>query len=141
MTVQLSELQKDGMKGMPRFKSGQTVRVFRKIKEGDKERVQMFDGLVIEVNSPNSNAATITVRKIVSGIGVEQVFPVHSPLIEKIEIVKEAKIRRSRLYFMRALRGKKARLRERFLSAKELAELQSATETVAAESETAEAAA
>ena len=123
MTLQLQELQKTGMKKMPTFKAGQSVRVFRKIQEGEKERIQMFDGLIIETSAQNSNATTITVRKIVSGVGVEQVFQVHSPLIDKIEVVKEARVRRARLYFMRGRRGKAARLRERFLSADELAAL------------------
>ena len=125
MSVVLQDLQKTGMKkGMPRFKTGQTVKVYRKIREGEKERTQMFAGLIIEVKAQSSNAATITVRKIVGGVGVEQVFPIHSPLIEKIELIKEAKVRRAKLYFMRALRGKAARLRERFLSADELKAMQ-----------------
>ena len=135
MTVRIEELQAEGMKkNMPQFKSGQTVRVLRKIREGDKERTQTFEGLIIEVNNQNNVSATITVRKIVGGIGVEQVFPVHSPLVEKIEVVKEAKVRRSRLYFMRNLRGKAARLKERFLTAEELqAMTQSVTEEVSDE--------
>lgn len=120
MTVRIEDLRAEGKKGGVEYKAGQTVRVYRKIREGDKERVQMFEGLIIEVKNQRSTSATITVRKIVGGIGVEQVFPVHSPLIEKIELIKEAKVRRGRLYFMRALRGKAARLRERFFTESEL---------------------
>lgn len=125
MTVRIEDLRKEGKKmEVGAFSAGQTVRVFRKIKEGDKERVQIFDGLVIQVRNQKSTSASITVRKIVGGIGVEQVFPVHSPLIEKIELVKEAKVRRGRLYFMRNLRGKAARLKERFFTEEELKSMQ-----------------
>lgn len=121
MAVQIATLQKEGSaKKAPRFRSGQTVRVYRKIREGNKERVQMFEGLVIEAKNQGSNAASITVRKIIKGIGVEQVVPLYSPLVEKVELVKEAKVRRSRLYFMRNLRGKAARLKERFFTEEEL---------------------
>ena len=121
MTIRIEDLRSEAAtKGKVQYKAGQTVRVHRKIREGDKERIQVFEGLIIEVKNQKSASATITVRKIVGGIGVEQVFPVHSPLIEKIELVKEAKVRRSKLYFMRALRGKAARLRERFFTEEEL---------------------
>ncbi len=121
MTVRIEDLRQEGKKkSIISFRSGQTVRVYRKIKEGDKQRIQIFEGLIIEVNNQGSTSAAITVRKIVGGIGVEQVFPVHSPLIEKIELVKEAKVRRSKLYFMRGLRGKAARLRERFFTEADL---------------------
>lgn len=125
MTVRIEDLRSEGaQKGRAAYKAGQTVRVHRKIREGDKERIQIFEGLIIEANNQASNSATITVRKIVGGIGVEQVFPVYSPLIEKIELVKEAKVRQGRLYFMRALRGKAARLRERFFTEDELKAMQ-----------------
>lgn len=125
MTVRIEDLRKEGKKrGMTTFRSGQTVRVHRKIREGDKERIQIFEGLIIEVKNQQSASATITVRKIIGGIGVEQVFQVHSPLIEKIELVKEAKVRRGKLYFMRNLRGKAARLKERFFTEAELKEMQ-----------------
>lgn len=125
MTVRIEDLRQEGKKaGMVSFSAGQTVRVHRKIREGDKERIQIFEGLIIEVKNQGTLSASITVRKIVGGIGVEQVFLVHSPLIEKIELVKEAKVRRSKLYFMRNLRGKAARLRERFFTDKELQDMQ-----------------
>lgn len=121
-TIRIEDLRKEGMKvGSVKYRAGQTVRVHRKITEGDKQRIQIFEGLIIEVKNQNSVSATITVRRIVGGIGVEQVFPVHSPIIEKIELVKEAKVRQGRLYFMRNLRGKAARLRERFFTEKDIA--------------------
>jgi len=125
MTVRIEDIRQEGKKsGMATFRSGQTVRVHRKIREGDKERVQVFEGLIIETKNQGDSSASITVRKIVGGIGVEQVFLVHSPLIEKIELRKEAKTRRSKLYFMRGLRGKAARLKERFFTEAELKEMQ-----------------
>ncbi len=125
MTVRIEDLRQEDKKRVgTEFRAGQSVRVHRKIREGDKERTQIFDGLVIQVRNQSSLSATVTVRKIVSGIGVEQVFPVHSPLIEKIELVKEAKVRRGKLYFMRNLRGKAARLKERFFTDQELKAMQ-----------------
>ncbi|QQS59511.1 50S ribosomal protein L19 [Candidatus Peregrinibacteria bacterium] len=129
MSVRIEDLhQEERKKGMIAFRAGQTVRVHRKIREGDKERVQKFEGLVIGVRNQGNIAATLTVRKIVSGIGVEQVFQVHSPLIEKIELIKEAKVRRAKMYFMRSLRGKAARLRERFFTDEELKQMQAGAE-------------
>lgn len=91
-------------------KSGDTVRVHQKIKEGNKERVQVFEGLVIRTDRKNSHTASITVRRIASGIGVEKNFPVHSPLVTKIEVVKRSKVRRNYLSYMRKRTGKSARL-------------------------------
>ncbi len=96
----------------PVLKAGQTVKVHQRIKEGTKERVQIFEGLIIRINAGNDVSKTFTVRKLVEGIGVEKIFPVLSPTIEKIEVLKEAKVRRAKLYFMRNLSGKSARLRE-----------------------------
>ena len=95
----------------PKIAAGMTVRVSQKIKEGEKERIQNFEGLVIATNG-SGVSASFTVRKIVGGVGVEKVLPLHSKNIVKIEIVKRAKIRRSKLYFMRELRGKAARMSE-----------------------------
>jgi len=91
-------------------KSGDTVRVHQKIKEGNKERIQVFEGLVIRTDRPKSHTASITVRRIASGIGVEKNFPVHSPLVTKIEVVKRSKVRRNYLSYMRERTGKSARL-------------------------------
>jgi large subunit ribosomal protein L19 len=96
---------------LPRFRPGDTVKVHVKIKEGDKDRIQVFEGVVIAQKS-NGISSTFTVRKVTSGYGVERVFPVHSPLIDKMEVVRSGKVRRARLYFLRERRGKAARLKE-----------------------------
>ena len=96
-------------------RSGDTVKVHVKIKEGEKERTQTFEGLVISVKGENGVNQNITVRKIVSGVGVEKIFPIHSSTIEKIEVIKEAKVRRAKLYYMRERSGKSARLKETYL--------------------------
>jgi len=92
------------------FKSGDTIKVHFLIKEGDKQRVQIFQGLCIKVRN-KGQGSSFTVRKISSGIGVERIFPVHSPLIQKIETVSKGKVRRSKLYYIRELFGKKARIK------------------------------
>ncbi len=91
-------------------KSGDTVRVHQKIREGNKERVQVFEGLVIRTDRKNSQTSSITVRRISSGIGVEKTYLLHSPLVIKIEVVKRSKVRRNYLTYMRARTGKSARL-------------------------------
>jgi large subunit ribosomal protein L19 len=90
--------------------SGDTVRVHQKIKEGSKERIQIFEGLVIRTDRSGSHTASITVRRIASGVGVEKNFPVHSPLVTKIEVTKRSKVRRNYLSYMRQRTGKAARL-------------------------------
>jgi large subunit ribosomal protein L19 len=107
-----STLSKFTKKNPPLVKSGDTVRVHIKVKEGNKERVQIFEGLVIAVKHGVGLNGTFTVRKISLGVGVERIFPLHSPRIVKVERVKQSKVRRSKLYFMRDLRGKNARLKE-----------------------------
>ena len=92
-------------------KSGDTVRVHQKIKEGTKERIQIFEGVVIRVDRAASHTARITVRKIASGVGVEKSFLLHSPLVEKVEITRRSKVRRNYLSFLRERSGKSARLR------------------------------
>jgi large subunit ribosomal protein L19 len=94
------------------FKTGDTVRVHVKIVEGDKERVQIFQGTVISRRGSGASAS-FTVRKVSAGVGVERVFPVHSPNISKIQVLKKGKVRRSKLYYLRGLRGKKARIAEK----------------------------
>ena len=96
----------------PDFQIGDSVRVHVKIKEGDKERVQVFAGTVIARDGHGANE-TFTVRRISFGIGVEKVFPVHSPYIEKIEVERSAHVRRAKLYYLRDLTGKKARIKEK----------------------------
>lgn len=94
------------------IRPGYTVKVSQRIKEGDKERVQAFEGLVIARKHGNEPGATITVRRVAKGYGVEKIFPINSPTIEKIDIIKKGKVRRAKLYYMRELTGKKARLKE-----------------------------
>jgi large subunit ribosomal protein L19 len=96
---------------LPSFRPGDTVRVYVKIKEGEKYRIQVFEGVVI-AQKRNGVSSTFTVRKVTSGYGVERIFPVNSPIIEKMEIVKSGKVRRARLYYLRGRRGKAARLKE-----------------------------
>ncbi len=100
---------------MPDFRPGDTVRVHIRIIEGNKERVQAYQGVVIRRKRGNMNA-TFTVRKISHGVGVEKTFALHSPRLEKVEIVTRGRVRRSRLYYLRNLRGKAARIRERGLN-------------------------
>ena len=99
-------------KAAPEFQVGDSVKVFVKIKEGDKERVQAFAGTVIARDNAKSNSATFTVRRISFGVGVEKVFPVYSPYIDRVEVEHSARVRRAKLYYLRNLTGKKARLRE-----------------------------
>jgi|TARA_B110000238_G_scaffold7126_1_gene7269 large subunit ribosomal protein L19 len=96
---------------LPSFKSGDTITVFYKIKEGDKERTQFFKGDVLQ-RKGNKSTETFTIRKISNGIAVERIFPVNSPIIEKIEINKKGKVRRARIFYLRDLTGKKARIKE-----------------------------
>ena len=97
---------------IPVFKAGDTVKVHARIKEGDKERIQIFQGVVIRRRKGNLGA-TFTVRKVSYGVGVERIFPLHSPAIDKIEIVTRGKVRRGSLYYLRKLRGKAARIKEK----------------------------
>ena len=99
-------------KDLPPFRSGDTVRVHVKIREGDKERTQVFEGVVIRRRRGGSSGS-FTVRKVSYGVGVERIFPIDSPTVERVEIKSRGHVRRSRLYFLRDLRGKKARLRSK----------------------------
>jgi len=105
-------IEKEQMRAdIPGFKTGDTVKVYVRIIEGQKQRIQAFEGVVIRKRRGNSRA-NFTVRKISYGIGVERTFPMHSPVIDRIEVVTKGNIRRSRLYYLRSLRGKKARIKE-----------------------------
>jgi len=114
MSQQLIEaVTKSYMKtDVPEFRAGDTVKVHVRIKEGDKERIQIFEGLVIYRHS-GGISSTFTVRKMSSGIGVEKIFPVHSPMIAKIEVVRLGKVRRAKLSYIRSLSAKAARIKER----------------------------
>jgi large subunit ribosomal protein L19 len=97
---------------LPQFKAGDTVKVHLRIIEGEKERIQVFQGAVIRVHRGTVNA-TFTVRKVSEGVGVERIFPMHSPFIERVEVLSEGKVRRARLYYLRALRGKASRIKQK----------------------------
>jgi large subunit ribosomal protein L19 len=96
----------------PDFGPGDTVKVHVKIKEGEKERIQIFQGVVISKRKGGTNA-TFTVRKVSYGIGVERIFPLHSPTLDKIEVVTKGRVRRAKIYYLRNLKGKAARIKER----------------------------
>ncbi len=98
---------------MPSFNAGDTVNVHVKIREGNKERIQQFQGTVIQRKNSGSNGETFTVRKISGGIGVERIFPLLSPNIDKIDVVRRGKVRRAKLFYMRGRQGKAARIKER----------------------------
>ncbi|MBU2054005.1 MAG: 50S ribosomal protein L19 [Proteobacteria bacterium] len=105
-------LEKEQMRGdIPDFKTGDTVKVFIRIVEGQKQRIQAFEGVVIRKRKGDVRA-NFTVRKISYGVGVEKTFPLHSPSIDRIEVVTRGRVRRSRLYYLRSLRGKQARIKE-----------------------------
>ncbi|NWF54245.1 MAG: 50S ribosomal protein L19 [Syntrophaceae bacterium] len=108
----IEQLEKEQMRmDIPDFRAGDTVKVHVKIKEGEKERIQVFEGIVIRKRQ-GASRASFTVRKVSYGVGVERIFPTHSPAIDRIEIVQKGKVRRAKLYYLRALRGKAARVRE-----------------------------
>ena len=108
----LDKIEQSQMKkNLPAFRAGDTLRVHVKIKEGDKERIQVFEGTCIGMRRA-ANHSTFTVRKMSFGHGVERIFPLHSPVLDKIEIVRSGRVRRAKLYYLRKLRGKAARLKE-----------------------------
>ena len=112
--MDLRELEKEQLKSdLPEFGPGDTVKVHVKVREGDKERIQIFEGVVIGRRGGGVRES-FTVRKVSYGIGVERVFPVHSPGLNRIEVIRHGKVRRAKLYFLRALKGKAARLEEEY---------------------------
>ena len=104
-------VEKAQMTERPAMKSGDTVKVHVKVREGDKERIQIFEGIVIGQHRGGARAS-FTVRKVSFGQGVERIFPLHSPIIDKIDVVRTARVRRAKLYFLRNLKGKAARMKE-----------------------------
>lgn len=105
-------IEKEQMRGdIPDFKPGDTVKVYARIIEGSKERIQAFEGVVIKKTHGNSKA-TFTVRKISYGVGVERTFPLHSPSVDRIQVVTRGKVRRSRLYYLRGRRGKETKIKD-----------------------------
>jgi large subunit ribosomal protein L19 len=107
----IQTVEKPHVTNRPAMRSGDTVRVHVKVREGDKERIQVFEGMVIGLHRGGTNA-TFTVRKVSFGQGVERIFPLHSPIIDHIDVVRGAKVRRAKLYFLRELKGKAARMKE-----------------------------
>jgi large subunit ribosomal protein L19 len=100
-------------KELPDIKPGDTIKVYQKIKEKGKERIQMFEGQVLARKHGQGINSTITVRKVTGNVGVEKIFPVHSPIIDRIELIKRGKIRRSKLYYLREAKGRKSRLKQK----------------------------
>jgi len=128
----LAQIEKSFMKdNVPQFAPGDTVKVHVKIKEGDKERIQIFQGTVIGRRG-SGTGETFTVRKMSSGIGVERVFPLHSPNVSKIQRVRKGKVRRAKLYYLRGLTGKSARIEEKMTDKDKENDLNSKAETKAA---------
>jgi len=116
MSDQIKEIEKEFLEkksNYPDFKAGDTVIVHVKIKEGNKERIQQFQGTVIQRRHSNSNGETFTVRKISNGVGVERIFPILSPIIDKIEVTRKGQVRRARLYYLRGKQGKAAKVKEK----------------------------
>ncbi|MBR5754331.1 MAG: 50S ribosomal protein L19 [Erysipelotrichaceae bacterium] len=108
----VNEITKDQMReDLPELRPGQTVRVDVKIKEGDKERIQAYEGVIVKIKG-SGIGETFTVRKVSAGVGVERTFPVHSPIIDKITVIRQGKVRRAKLYYLRNRSGKSAKLKE-----------------------------
>ncbi len=113
---EIREIEREGLRtDHPQFRSGDTVRVHVRITEGDKERVQVFEGVVIQRHRGGMHE-TFTVRKVSYGVGVERIFPLHSPNVVRIEVKSRGRVRRSRLFYLRGRRGKAARIRERYVA-------------------------
>jgi large subunit ribosomal protein L19 len=117
MVTLLEKFNSDQLKKVPDLKPGDTIKVHQKIKEGDKERIQIFEGIIIARKHGKGISSTITVRKVVDGVGVERVFPVNSPALDKIEVIRQAKARRAKLYYLRTAKGKKAKLKRKDFAA------------------------
>jgi len=137
MVTLLEKFNKEQLKNLPELRPGDTIRVHQKVKDGDKERIQIFEGIIIVKKHGKGISTTITVRKVVDGIGVERIFPIHSPSIDKIEVIKHGKVRRAKLYYLRTAKGKKAKLKRKGFAAavaeeptKKLTSEEAPTETI-----------
>jgi large subunit ribosomal protein L19 len=109
----MKQIEREHMRmDLPEFRAGDTVKVHTRIIEGDKERIQVFQGVVLRV-SRGTTDATFTVRKVSDGVGVERIFPLHTPSIDRVEVVSNGKVRRARIYYLRGLAGKAARVKSR----------------------------
>ena len=111
MSATLEMVEKSQLTERPAMKSGDTVRVHVKVREGDKERIQIFEGVIIGLHRGGTRAS-FTVRKVSFGQGVERIFPLHSPIIQKVEVVRSAKVRRAKLYYLRELKANAARMND-----------------------------
>jgi len=109
----VEEEYQEKRKSIPSFKAGDTINVHVRISEGNKERIQQFQGTVIQRKNPSTNGETITVRKVSNGIGIERIFPIISPSIEKIEVVRRGAVRKARIFYLRGRQGKAARIKEK----------------------------
>jgi large subunit ribosomal protein L19 len=138
---QLERIQRSLVKKtIPKFEIGDTVRVHAKVVEGDKERIQVFEGVVI-ARKGGRNSETFTVRKISYGVGVERIFPVHSPIVTRVDVVRQGKVRRAKLYYLRAKKGRTAKLEDREFSQTDAAQAQPVETAAPAAEKTAEPAA
>lgn len=118
--TQIQEFTKPYLRSdLPEIRPGDTIKVFQKIKEGDKERVQLFEGLVIAKKHGKGISATMTVRKVSDGIGVERIFPIHSPVIQKIQVLKRARVRRAKLYYIREKASREVRRKMKMIRVEE----------------------
>ena len=116
MATKTEQFNSKTLKKMPDIRPGDLVKIHQKVKEGDKERIQIFEGVVIARKHGIGVSSTITIRKVVEGVGVEKILPVYSPSIDKIEVVKSSKVRRSKLYYLRTAKGTKAKLKNKELA-------------------------
>lgn len=110
---EIEQEQAENRASLPDFNPGDTINVHVRIKEGSKERIQQFQGTVIQRRHPNTNGETFTVRKVSNGIGIERIFPLLSPNIDKIDIIRRGSVKRARLYYLRGRQGKAARIKEK----------------------------
>ena len=116
MSKLIEQIEKEQLRELPSFEVGCTIKVFYRIKEGEKERLQPFEGVVIAQKGSKKNAtATFTVRKVSSGFGIERVFSLHSPKIDRIEVLRRGQVRRAKLYYLRDRFGKAARIKEKMM--------------------------
>jgi large subunit ribosomal protein L19 len=113
MSTKFEKFTKTQLKtDLPDIRPGDTVKIHQKIKEKDKERIQVFEGQIIAKKHGKGITSTITVRKVISGVGVEKIFPIHSPIIDRIELVKRGQAKRAKLYYLRKARGRRAKLKK-----------------------------
>lgn len=132
--TQIQEFTKPYLRSdLPEIRPGDTIKVFQKIKEGDKERVQLFEGLVIAKKHGKGISATMTVRKVSDGIGIERIFPIHSPVIQKIQVLKRARVRRAKLYYIREKAAREVRRKMKMIRVEAGRESEPAATTEAGE--------